>query len=74
MVEQEQVPVQTKTQTTYYRQAASGGGVVYGIGLIGALIYFIQHATSFMDGLVGVLYAIFWPGVLVYRAFEILGM
>lgn len=52
----------------------AGGGAIYGIGVIGALVYFIQHASSFLDGVVGVIYAIFWPGVVVYKALELLGM
>ncbi|HEX8965653.1 MAG TPA: hypothetical protein VF820_04455 [Patescibacteria group bacterium] len=49
---------------------ACSSGAVYGLGLIGALIYFIQHATSFWIGVLGVLKAIFWPAFLVYRVFE----
>jgi len=50
----------------------AGGGAVYGLGLIGALIYFIQHATSFGDGLYGVLKSIVWPALLVYKVLELL--
>jgi len=45
---------------------AAGGGAVYGLGVIGALIYFIQTAHSFWDGLYGVFQAIVWPAYLVY--------
>jgi hypothetical protein len=45
----------------------AGGGAVYGLGLIGALVYFIQHATSFGDGLLGILKAIVWPALLIYQ-------
>jgi hypothetical protein len=45
---------------------AAGGGAVYGLGLIGALVYFIQSATSFWDGLYGVFQALVWPAYLVY--------
>lgn len=48
------------------------GGFVYFLAFIGALVYFIQHATSFWDGVVGVLQAIVWPAILVYKAFELL--
>lgn len=46
------------------------GGAVYGIGLIGALVYFIQHATSFGLGVLGVLKALVWPAFLVYKLLE----
>ena len=45
---------------------AAGGGAVYGLGMIGALVYFIQSATSFWDGLYGVFQALVWPAYLVY--------
>ncbi len=44
----------------------AGGGAVYGLGLIGALVYFISTATSFWDGVWGVLQSIVWPAFLVY--------
>lgn len=52
----------------------AGTGAIYGIGVIGALVYFIQHATSFVDGVIGVFMAVFWPGVVVYKVLELLKM
>jgi len=52
----------------------AGTGAIYGIGIFGALIYFIQHASSFADGLVGVILAIFWPAVIVYKVLELFKM
>ena len=54
-----------------------GGGVanaVYGMGFIGALVYFIGHASNFSEGVMGVVKAIAWPGILVFKALELLGM
>lgn len=45
---------------------------MYGIGFIGPLVYFIQTATGFWMGVVGVLKAFFWPGFLVYYLLEFL--
>lgn len=45
---------------------------IYGLAFIGALIYFIQHATSFWLGVLGILKAIFWPVLLIYKVFEFL--
>jgi len=47
---------------------------VYGFGFIGALIYFIQHATSFWMGVLGFLKALVWPGFLIYKLMEFLKM
>ena len=46
-------------------------GAMYGMGMLGALIYFIQHASSFGSGLWGIIEAIFWPGVIVYKVLEL---
>jgi hypothetical protein len=43
---------------------------IYGLGLIGALVYFFQHAASFGDGVIGFLKALVWPAFLVYHLFE----
>jgi hypothetical protein len=45
-------------------------GAVYGLGFVGAAVYFISHATSFWIGLLGLLKAILWPAFLVYDAFK----
>ena len=47
-----------------------GGGAVYGLGFIGALIYFIQNADSFWVGVLGILQAIIWPVLVVYKLLE----
>ncbi len=51
-----------------------GSNAVYGLGLIGALIYYLQHATTLADGLLGILKAIVWPGMLVYELLKFLKM
>ena len=43
---------------------------VYGLGFIGAVVYFIQHATSFWVGILGVLKAFVWPAFIVYKLLE----
>ena len=45
---------------------------VYGLGLVGALIYYICNATSFGMGLWGVIKAILWPAFLVYEMLQYL--
>lgn len=46
---------------------------MYGMGFIGAVIYYIQVSTGFWSGVVGILKAMVWPAFLVYRAFHALG-
>jgi hypothetical protein len=45
---------------------------VYGLGFVGAAVYFIQHATTIWMGVLGVLKAVVWPAFLVYEAFKLL--
>lgn len=52
------------------RRAGCSGGPVYGLGFIGAFVWFWQQADGFGEHVVGVLQAIVWPAFLVYRAFE----
>jgi hypothetical protein len=47
---------------------------VYGLGLIGAAVYFISTATTFWMGVLGFLKAIVWPAFLVYEAMKSLGL
>lgn len=47
-------------------------GAVYGLGLIGAAVYFISHAGSIISGLIGFLKALVWPAFLVYELFRFL--
>jgi hypothetical protein len=48
-------------------------GAVYGLGLIGAAIYYISAATGFWMGVIGILKALVWPAFLVYEALKVLG-
>ena len=51
----------------------ASGGAVYGLGFIGAAVYFISQAATFGAGLVGFLKAMVWPAFLVYEALKALG-
>ncbi len=51
---------------------ASGG--IYGLAFIGAAIYFIQNADTFWMGVLGILKAIVWPALIIYKALEALKM
>lgn len=54
----------------HYGSAPSNA--VYGLGFIGALVYFISTATTFWIGVLGVLKAIVWPAFMVYELFKLL--
>ncbi len=46
---------------------------VYGLGLIGAAVYYISLAPDFMTGVVGVLKALVWPAFLVFGLLKLVG-
>jgi len=50
------------------------GGAIYGLGFLGALIYYLTTAASIWAGLIGIVKAIFWPAVVVYGLLKFLGM
>jgi hypothetical protein len=52
----------------------SSGGAVYGLGFIGALIYYVTAATTTWGIIVGIFKALFWPAFLVYSAMKYLGL
>ena len=46
----------------------------YGLGFIGALIYYVSTSTGFWNIVLGVLKAIVWPVFLVFEVMKFLGM
>ncbi|MDD5193148.1 MAG: hypothetical protein PHF67_01035 [Candidatus Nanoarchaeia archaeon] len=50
------------------------GGAIYGLGFIGAVIYFVSTAPSFWMGVLGFLKALVWPAFLVYELLKFLGV
>lgn len=58
----------------HHHGSSRGGDAVYGLGFIGAAIYFIGHATTFWLGVLGFLKAIVWPVFLVMAAMKSLGL
>ena len=46
---------------------AGAGAPVYGLGVIGAAVYYVKAATTFGGVVVGLLKALVWPAFLVYK-------
>lgn len=40
----------------------------YGLGTIGALVYFITQANTFWEVIVGIFKGLLWPALLIYHA------
>lgn len=65
------ISVPDKIKVSKSKSCTQCAGGVYGLGFIGAVIYYIQTATGFWDGVLGVLKAIVWPAFAVHK---LLGM
>jgi hypothetical protein len=64
-------PAQVETKVVKVRSSA--GGAVYGFGLIGSAVYYIQQSEGFGEFLVACLKAIVWPAFVVYDLLQHLG-
>ena len=62
----------SRKQKVAYRGGASDA--VYAFGLFGAWFYYISTATTFWEGLLGLLKGFFWPGLMVYELLKYLNM
>ena len=47
---------------------------IYGLGVIGALFYFLQNATTFSLVLIGIGKSFFWPAILMFKLLTYLQM
>jgi len=59
-----------RCKEVHYRSKV--GDAVYGLGIIGAAIFFIGQATTFWVGVLGLLKAFVWPVFLVLEALRAL--
>ena len=55
----------------YWGGRSGGGDAVYGLGLIGALVYYISIADGFWSGVLGILKALVWPAFLIYELLKL---
>jgi hypothetical protein len=51
---------------------SGGGNAVYGLGLIGAAVYYIGQAATFGAGVIGFFKALVWPAFMVYQLLQFL--
>jgi hypothetical protein len=65
-------PIKQEKQKVIRQGGASEA--VYGLGLIGAWVYYIGHATTFWLGVLGFFKGIIWPAMLVYEVLKYLNM
>ena len=63
----------TKCKQDLNNMCKGGGGAIYGLGCIGAAVYYISHTIGFWNSVLGLLKAIIWPVFLVYEVLKFLG-
>jgi hypothetical protein len=51
---------------------AAGGGAIYGLGILGAWVFFWQQADTFWEYLFAILQGVVWPAFMVYDVFSAL--
>jgi hypothetical protein len=60
--------------TKKFMKCGGATGCVYGLGFLGAVVYYIQTAQSFGDGVIGFLKAIVWPAFVIFELMKFLNM
>jgi hypothetical protein len=65
--------VNTKMKSQKCSMNGGCGGCAYFLGFIGSLVYYIQAATGFWSGVLGVLKAIVWPAMLAHGLLSFIG-
>lgn len=65
---------QTKQEKQKPKMIIQGGGSdsVYGIGIIGAWVYYFKRATTSQERIQGFFKGLVWPAFLVYELFRFL--
>lgn len=66
--------IEPKHKRRFRMEHGGTWGSIYGMAFIGGVIYYLQHASSFWNGVWGIVKAIFWPAVLIYKVLELLKM
>ena len=65
-------PIQPKDQKIKVVSHGGSSGAVYGLGLVGAWVYYIKRATTNEQRVLGFLKGMVWPAYLVYQLFVFL--
>jgi hypothetical protein len=61
-------------KANFMHHGKHSGGCIYGLGFIGAAVYYISTATGFWMGVLGFFKALVWPAYLVYGLLRSLGL
>lgn len=73
-METETTSIMPERKTKVVHHHRGGADAVYGLGFIGAAVYFIGQATTFWLGVLGFLKALVWPAFLIFELMKFLNM
>ena len=65
-------PIEGEEQKKEVKIQGGSSDAVYGLGLIGAWVYYIGRATTFREGVQGFFKGIFWPAFVVHDLLDFL--
>lgn len=68
----ELLPTEQENPKIQMKYQGGSSEAVYGLGLIGAWVFYIGRAKTVQEGVVGFFKGLFWPAFLVYRLLEFL--
>ena len=63
-----------KRKSNMMMRCGGGAGGLYGLGFIGAAVYYIQQAHGFWPVIVAILKACVWPAFLVHGLLKFLSL
>ena len=59
---------ENKNMFKHHRHHGCGkNDAIYGLGVIGALFYFLKGATTFTAVMIGIGKSVFWPAILMFK-------
>lgn len=70
----ESKPIEQERRRIRVIHQGGASEAVYGLGLIGAWVYYLSHAGTFWLVVLGLLKGIAWPALLVYELLKFLNM
>ena len=61
------IPTEKEDKEIDVHVQGGSSGAVYGLGMIGAWVYYIGRAATLQEGVIGFLKGLVWPAFLVYE-------
>lgn len=68
-IEQSDKPIECCKENSFKKHHCGKGASnpIYGLGVVGALFYFLKGATTFSAVMIGIGKSVFWPAILMFK-------